>query len=138
MHFMCLYFNFSVRYSWKCIKKINRIEIIIHLLSWLIFVICGFIKNFLPNSYFIFQIYHAKSFKKGHVTSLYFNFSVRYSLNSLKTQIYYPDLIDFQYDPLTYSLWLLLTRLSRTKNKGSLRLLRSGTRPNDPRSVGPK
>ena len=30
----------------------------------LVFVICGFIKNFLPNSYFILQIYHAKSFKK--------------------------------------------------------------------------
>ena len=37
------------------------------------------IKNFLPNSYFILQIYHAKSFKMRHVTSLYFNFSVRYS-----------------------------------------------------------
>ena len=45
--------------------KIDRIEIIIRLLSWLVFVICGFIKNFLPNSYFIFQIYHVKSFKWG-------------------------------------------------------------------------
>ena len=26
-------------------------------------VICGFIKNFLPNSYFILQIHHAKALK---------------------------------------------------------------------------
>ena len=45
----------------------------------LVFVICGFIKNCLPTSYFILQIYHAKSFKMRHVTTLYFNFSVRYS-----------------------------------------------------------
>ena len=51
----------------------------LRLLFWLFFVICGFIKNFLPNSYLILQIYHAKSFKMRHVTSLYFNFSVRYS-----------------------------------------------------------
>ena len=44
----------------------------------LVFDICGFIKNFLPNSYFILQIYHAKSFRMRHVTSLYFNFSVIY------------------------------------------------------------
>ena len=31
---------------------------------------CGFIKNFLTNSYFILQIYHAKSFKMKHVKSL--------------------------------------------------------------------
>ena len=56
----------------KCFK--NSI-----LLSWLVFVICGFIKNFIPNSYFILEIYHAKSFKMRYVTSRYFNFSVRYS-----------------------------------------------------------
>ena len=37
--------------------------------------------------------------------SLYFKFSVRYSWNTLKTQYHYPDLIDFQYAPLTYTLW---------------------------------
>ena len=45
----------------------------------LVFVICGFIKNVLPNCYFILQIYHVKSFKMMHVFSLYFNFSLRYS-----------------------------------------------------------
>ena len=45
----------------------------------LVFVICGFIKNFLPNSYYILQMYHGKSFKMRHTMSLYFNFSVRYS-----------------------------------------------------------
>jgi len=45
----------------------------------LVFVICGFIKKCLPNSNIILQIYHGKSFKMRHVTSLYFNFSVRYS-----------------------------------------------------------
>ena len=56
-------------------QKIDIIEIIIQLLSWQVFVICGFIKNFIPNPYFIFQIFHEKSFKMF----LYFNFSVRYS-----------------------------------------------------------
>jgi hypothetical protein len=32
------------------------------------------IKNFLPNYYFILQIYHVKSFKMVHVMSLYFIF----------------------------------------------------------------
>ena len=45
----------------------------------LVFVICGFIKNVLPNSYFILQIYHIKSFKMRHDMSLYLNFSARYS-----------------------------------------------------------
>ena len=40
----------------------------------LVYVICGFINFFLPNSYFILQIYHVKSFKVMHVKSLYFNF----------------------------------------------------------------
>ena len=35
---------------------------------------------------------------------VYLNFSVRYSKNALKTQNYYPDLIDFKYAPLTYTL----------------------------------
>ena len=39
-----------------------------------------------------------------HVTSLYFNSSARYSLDASKTKYYYPDLIDFQYAPLTYPL----------------------------------
>ena len=40
----------------------------------LVFVICGFIKNFLQNSYFILQVYHAKSFKWGmlHLCTLTF------------------------------------------------------------------
>ena len=54
----------------QCAKKGGRM---------LIFVICGFIKNFFPNFYFILQIYHVKSFKMMHITSLYFNFSSRYS-----------------------------------------------------------
>ena len=33
--------------------------------QFLVFVICGFIKNFLPNSYLILQIYHVKSFLKN-------------------------------------------------------------------------
>jgi hypothetical protein len=45
----------------------------------LVFAICGFIENFLPNSYFISKIYHVKSFKMIHVTSMYFNFLVKYS-----------------------------------------------------------
>ena len=36
----------------------------------LVFVICGFIKNVLPNSYFILQIYRVKSFKMMHVISM--------------------------------------------------------------------
>ena len=36
--------------------------------------------------------------------SLYFDFSVRYSQIVFKPQYYYPDLIDFQYAPLTYTL----------------------------------
>ena len=38
--------------------------------------------------------------------SLYFNFSVQYSKNALKNQYYYPDLIELQSAPLTYSLWM--------------------------------
>ena len=45
----------------------------------LVFVICGFIKDFLPTSYFILQIYDAKSYKMRHGMSLYLNFSVRCS-----------------------------------------------------------
>ena len=54
----------------QCAQKAGRM---------LVLVICGFIKNVLPNSYFILQIYHVKSFKMMHVLSLYFNFSIRYS-----------------------------------------------------------
>ena len=50
------------------------------------FVNFGFIKNFLPNYYFISQIHHAKSFKIRPFTSLYFNLSVLF-------QCYYPILI---------------------------------------------
>ena len=64
----------------------------------LVFVICGFIKDFLPNSYFILQICHVKSFKMRHVMALYFNFSVRYSWKCFKKVLqlrllsnYYPD-----------------------------------------------
>ena len=45
----------------------------------LIFVICGFIKNFLTNSYLILHIHQVKGFKMRHYRYLYFNFSVRYS-----------------------------------------------------------
>ena len=75
------------------------------LLPWLVYVIWGFIKNFLPNSYFILQIHRAKSFKMRFVTSLYLNFSVWYLKNALKIQYYYSDLIELQNAPLTYSLW---------------------------------
>ena len=54
----------------QCAQKVGRM---------LVFVICGFIKNFLPNYYFILHVHHVKSFKMRHVRSLYFNFSVRYS-----------------------------------------------------------
>ena len=49
------------------------------------FAHCAFIMNFMTNSYFILQIYHARSFKMRHVTSLYFNFSVfiKYFKNSM-------------------------------------------------------
>ena len=33
----------------------------------------------LANSYYIVQIYHAKSFKMNYTMSLYFNFSLEYS-----------------------------------------------------------
>ena len=39
---------------------------------------CASIIDFLANSYFIVQIYHAKSFKTKYVRSLYFNFLLRY------------------------------------------------------------
>ena len=63
-----------------------------------VFVICGFIKKFLTNYYFILHIHHAKSFKMRHVRPLYFNFSVRYSSKCFKKVLwlrllsnYYPD-----------------------------------------------
>ena len=40
---------------------------------------CDSIIDFLANSYFIVQIYHAKSFKMKYIMSLYLNFSLRYS-----------------------------------------------------------
>ena len=54
--YLSLYMVFSKEYKEEaqCAKKRGRM---------LIFVICGFIKNFFPNSYFILQIYHAKSFE---------------------------------------------------------------------------
>ena len=64
---------FSYTTSNKGISVRYIIEIIIPLISWLDFVICGFIKNFLPNPYFILQIYHAKSLKMRHVSSLFYN-----------------------------------------------------------------
>ena len=45
----------------------------------LVFVICGFIKKFLTNSYFILHIHQAKGFEMIHYRYLYFNFSARYS-----------------------------------------------------------
>ena len=61
-------------------KSISKRRSVLKRRGWmLVFVIYGFIKNVLPNSYFILQIYHVKSFKMMHVLSLYFNFSIRYS-----------------------------------------------------------
>ena len=45
----------------------------------LVFVICGFIENFLTNSYFILHIHQVKGFEMRHYRYLHFNFSVRYS-----------------------------------------------------------
>ena len=58
-----------------CFKKdlINK-----SFLELLVFVICGFIKNVLPNAYLILQIYHVKSFKMMHVTFMYFDVSLRH------------------------------------------------------------
>ena len=39
---------------------------------------CDSIIDFLSNSYFIVQIYHAKSFKMKYIRSLYLNFLLRY------------------------------------------------------------
>jgi hypothetical protein len=49
--------------------------------------------NFLPQSYFMLQFYRGKSFKMRHLTSLYFHFSVRYSLKCFRRLLshYYPD-----------------------------------------------
>ena len=79
MHVTSMYFDFSLRYSWKCIKKLILLRLLSNYYPDRFFVICGFIKNFIPNPYFIFQIFHEKSFKMRHVMFLYFNFSVRYS-----------------------------------------------------------
>ena len=50
----------------------------------LVFAICGFIKNFLTNSYFILYIHHVKRLKMRYFKSLYFNFSIRYSQKCFK------------------------------------------------------
>ena len=75
--------NFLLYAMWKNLfaKSINKRRSVLKkgARRMLVFVICGFIKNVLPNSYFILQIYHVKSFKMMHVLSLYFNFSIRYS-----------------------------------------------------------
>jgi hypothetical protein len=42
-------------------------------------VSCDSIIDFLANSYFIVQIYHAKSFKMKFSVSLYLNLSLEYS-----------------------------------------------------------
>jgi hypothetical protein len=42
-------------------------------------VSCDSIKDFLANSYFIVQIYHAKSFEIKYSMYLYLNFSLEYS-----------------------------------------------------------
>ena len=54
------------------LEKSAIIEIFIQLLPLLVFVICGFIKDFLPTSYIILQIHYAKSFKWGilHIRTL--------------------------------------------------------------------
>ena len=69
------------------------------------FVNFGFIKNFLPNYYFISQIHHAKSFKIRPFTSLYFNLSVLF-------QCYYPILI------ATYSCFENMGRCMTLKKSG--------------------
>ena len=42
-----------------------------------VIVSCDSIIDFFSNSYFIVQIYHAKSFKKKHIRPLYLNFLLR-------------------------------------------------------------
>ena len=75
----CIYFNYFAYLHTKNKEHKQEAQCAQRGGRMLVFVICGFIKNFLPNSYFILQIYHVKSFKMMHVTSLYFNFSLRYS-----------------------------------------------------------
>ena len=47
--------------------------------TYTIIVSCDSIIDFLANSYFIVEIYHAKSFKMKYCMSLYLNFSLDYS-----------------------------------------------------------
>ena len=77
-------FNFSVWYSSKALRN----EYNWNYYPYHFFFICGFIMNFLPNSYFILQIYHDQSFEIRHVMFLYY-ILVRYSWNTLKIQSYY-------------------------------------------------
>ena len=58
-----------------CLAEIILLDSLDHQKSHMYLIPCC---QFLANSYFIFQIYHAKSFKMMQVTSLYFNFSVWY------------------------------------------------------------
>ena len=64
--------DFSKEYKeeGQCAQKWGRM---------LVFVICGFIKNFSTNYYFILHVHLVKGFKMRHYRYLYFNFSVRYS-----------------------------------------------------------
>ena len=48
-----------------------------------LFYYCGSIIDFLRNSYFILQIYHAKSFKMRYVKTLYLTFLLRNSQRPL-------------------------------------------------------
>ena len=69
------------------------------------FVNCGFIKIFLPNSYFIFQIYHAKGLKWGmlHLDTLIFS---RIFIKCFKASILLSGPNRFSVGPsYLYSLW---------------------------------
>ena len=48
---------------------------------------CDSIKGFLANSYFILQIYHAKSFKMKYIRSLSLNFFIKIFIKTLKSVV---------------------------------------------------
>ena len=50
-------------------------------------VSCDSIIDFLANSYFTVQIYHAKSFKMKYIRSLYLNFFIKIFIKTLKSVV---------------------------------------------------
>ena len=65
-------------HSQICIVKSVPVIFVVDL-----FYYCGSIIDFLRNSYFILQIYHAKSFKMRYVKTLYLTFLLRNSQRPL-------------------------------------------------------